>query len=252
VRERVGGSNYSFKPTPLRSFTFAPAQRSRNVFATARRGLTQVLAVMKDKRLSEKLIYLDSEFISRLYESEFNCSPKTQITRTQGVQASASVAFFSGGGNSSETRSYGISSLEMLDKLNNRLLQYRDFADLDYKMDLPSAYCWLEGFLGISKIKVTRTKQTITLIGKPEPGKKKSREEFIGEEAFFSFNCGNAKFALSPTDQYFMSGISAFKGLTHLLVDRLSLPSRALVRVFSANTSFGEWIATPLVMYDTD
>lgn len=127
---------------------------------------------MKDKRLPEKLIYLDSEFVSRLYESEFDCSPKTQITRTEGIQASASLAFFSGGGSSSESRSYGISSLEMLDKLHNRLLQYPDFATLDYKMDSPSTYCWLEGVLGISKIKVTRTKQAITLIGKPDSDKK--------------------------------------------------------------------------------
>lgn len=207
---------------------------------------------MKDKRLSEKLIYLDSEFVSRLYESEFDYSPKTQITRTEGIQASASFAILSGGGNSSESRSYGISSLEMLDKLQNRLLKYPDFEALDYKMDLPSTYCWIEGSLGISKIKVTRTMQTITLIGKPDQNRSAKNEEFLGEEAFFSFKSSDANFALSPTDQYFMSGIAAFKGLTHLLVDKLSLPSRALVRVFSANTSFGEWIATPLVIYDTD
>ncbi|MGV7167600.1 hypothetical protein [Xanthomonas citri] len=207
---------------------------------------------MKDKRLSERLIYLDSEFVSRLYESEFDYSPKTQITRTEGIQASASIAFLSGGGNSSESRSYSISSLEMLDKLHNRIINYPDFATLDYKMDSPSTYCWIEGALGISKIKVTRTKQTITLIGKSNPNKSEKSEELVGEEAFFSFKSGDAKFALSPTDQYFMSGIAAFKGLTHLLVDRLSLPSRALVRVFSANTSFGEWIATPLVIYDTE
>ena len=207
---------------------------------------------MKDKRLSEKLIYLDSEFVSRLYESEFDYSPKTQITRTEGIQASGSIAFLSGGGNSSGSRSYSISSLEMLDKLHNRLLKYPYFATLDYKMNSPTTYCWIEGTLGISKIKVTRTKQTITLIGKPDPNKSEKSEEFVGEEAFFSFKSGDAKFALSPTDQYFMSGIAAFKGLTHLLVDRLSLPSRALVRVFSANTTFGEWIATPLVIYDTE
>lgn len=205
---------------------------------------------MKDKKLSEKLIYLDSEFVSRLYESEFDYSPKTQITRTEGIQASASIAFLSGGGNSSERRSYSISSLEMLDELKKRLLKFPDFASIDYKMYSPSIYCWLEGTLGISKIKVTRTKQTITLIGTPSPNKNVKSDELIGEEAFFSFTSGDAKFALSPTDQYFMSGIAAFKGLTHLMIDRFSLSSRALVRVFSANTSFGEWIATPLIIYD--
>ena len=137
---------------------------------------------MKDKRLSEKLIYLDSEFVSRLYESEFDYSPKTQITRTEGIQASGSIAFLSGGGNSSESRSYSISSLEMLDKLHNRLLKYPYFATLDYKMNPPTTYCWIEGTLGISKIKVTRTKQTITLIGKPDPNKSEKSEEFVGNE----------------------------------------------------------------------
>ncbi|EIU1298262.1 hypothetical protein ACGHAZ_002998 [Pseudomonas aeruginosa] len=207
---------------------------------------------MNDKRLSEKLIYLDSDFISRLYESEFNYSPKTQITRTESIQASASLALFSGGGNSSESRSYSVSSLEMLDRLGKRLKSYPEFSSLDYKMDSPSAYCWLEGVLGVSKIEVTKTTHTITLIGKPDPNKPEKSSGIIGEEVFFSFKSGDSKFALSPTDQYFMSGIAALKGLTHIVVDRLSIPSRALVRVFSANTSFGEWIATPLVIYDTD
>ncbi|HBO4529607.1 TPA: hypothetical protein L4U56_003961 [Pseudomonas aeruginosa] len=207
---------------------------------------------MNDKRLSEKLIYLDSDFISRLYESEFNYSPKTQITRTEGIQASASLALFSGGGNSSESRSYSVSSLEMLDRLGKRLKSYPEFCSLDYKMDSPSAYCWLEGILGVSKIEVTRKTHTITLIGKPDPNRPGKSSGIIGEEVFFSFKSGDSNFALSPTDQYFMSGIAAFKGLTHIVVDRLSIPSRALVRVFSANTSFGEWIATPLVIYDTD
>jgi hypothetical protein len=207
---------------------------------------------VKDKRLSEKLIYLDSDFISRLYESEFDYFPRTQITRTEGIQASASIAFFSGGGNSSETRSYSVSSFEMLNKLHERLSMYPEFNTLDYKMDSPSAYCWIEGALGISKVSVTRKRQTITLIGKPDPNRKPDTEEFIGEEAFFSFKTHDANFALSPTDQYFMSGVAAFKGLTHLLIDRLSLPSRALVRVFSAHTSFDEWIATPLVIFDIE
>lgn len=207
---------------------------------------------MKDKKLPEKLIYLDSEFISNLYEAEFDCSPQTQITRSEGMQASASIAFFSGGGNSSESRTYGISSLEMLDKLKERISKYPDFSSLNYKMDSPSSYCWIKGFLGISKITVTRSTHTVTLVGRPTTPNKDLKNGPIGEEAFFSFKSGEHKFALSPTDHYFTSGIAALKGLTHLVIDRLSIPSTALVRVFSANTAFGEWIATPLVIYDAD
>ena len=207
---------------------------------------------MKDKSLAERLIYLDTEFISRLYESEFDVSPETRITRTEGLQASVSLALFSGGGNSSESKTYSISTLEMLDVLEDRLNKYPISPTIDYSMDLPSLYCWVDGTLGISSVKVTKRKHTITLIGKPNPEKNKGSEEFVGEETFFKIKSDAAHFALSPIDQYFVSGIAAFKGLTHLVIDTLSMPCRALIRVFSAKTSFGEWIATPLVIYDPD
>lgn len=204
---------------------------------------------MKDKSLAERLIYLDTDFVTRMYEAEFDFSPKILITRTQATQASASVALFSGGGSSSESKSYSLSTLEMLDQLTKRLAKYPDFDHLQ-DMDAPSKYAWVDGTLGISKVKVRRTSHTITLIGKPDPAKPRTTEEFIGEEVFFTLKSGDSKFALSHTDEYFVPGVASFKGLSHLVIDRLSLPCRALLRVFSANTSFGEWIATPLVIYD--
>jgi hypothetical protein len=204
---------------------------------------------MKDKSLAERLIYLDTDFVTRLYEAEFDVSPKTLITRTQTMQASASVALFSGGGSSSESKSYSLSTMEMLDQLTKRLAKYPDL-NHDQEMDAPSEYAWVDGTLGISKVTVTRTSHTITLIGKPDPTKPRSTEEFVGEEVFFALKSGDTKFALSATDEYFVPGIASFKGLSHLVIDRLSLPCRALLRVFSANTSFGEWIATPLIIYD--
>lgn len=204
---------------------------------------------MKDKSLAERLIYLDTDFITRLYEAEFDISPKTLITRTQAMQAGVSVALFSGGGSSSESKSYSVSTLEMLDQLTKRLAKYPDLAH-DQEMDSPSTYVWVDGALGISKVKVTRSSHTIKLIGKPDPNKPGKAEEYVGEEAFFALKSGDTKFALSPTDEYFVPGVASFKGLSHLVIDRLSLPCRALLRVFSANTLFGEWIATPLVIYD--
>jgi hypothetical protein len=54
--------NYSFKPTPLRSFSFAPALRLRKAFATARRGLTQVLGhAMNLDELAKKIQDLSSD-----------------------------------------------------------------------------------------------------------------------------------------------------------------------------------------------
>lgn len=205
---------------------------------------------MKNKSLAERLIYLDTDFVSRLYESEFNVSPKISITRTQGLQASASLPLFSGGGSSSESKSYSVSTLEMLDQLSKRFDRYPIFEESAYTMGSPSGYFWIDGVFGTSKVSLSRTTHTITLIGGPDPTKPPETKEFMGEEAFFSIKSGETRFALSPTDEYFVPGIAAFKGLSHLVIDHLSLPCRALLRVFSAKTSFKEWIATPLVIYD--
>lgn len=205
---------------------------------------------MKDKSLAERLIYLDTDFVSRLYEAEFDVSPRTSITRTQGLQASASLPLFSGGGSSSESKSYSVSTLEMLDQLSKRFDTYPEFEDSAYTMDSPSRHFWVDGVFGTSKVSVSRTTHTITLIGKPDPTKPRKTEEFVGEEAFFSIQSGETRFALSPTDEYFVPGIAALKGLSHLVIDRLSMPCRSLLRVLSANTSFKEWVAIPLIIYD--
>lgn len=207
---------------------------------------------MRDKSLAERLIYLDVDFVSRLFESEFDVSPRTQITRTQSLQAAASLPLFSGGGSTSESKAYQVSTLEMLDQLAKKLGKYRRFEDSDYMMDLPSRIFWVDGVLATSKVRLSRATRAITLHGEPSKDAPQKSEEFVGEEAYFSIKSGDSKFALSPTDEYFVPGMSAFKGLSHLVIDRLSMPCKALLRVFSANTSFREWVAVPLVIYDQD
>jgi hypothetical protein len=199
---------------------------------------------------AKSLLYLDSEFISRLYEQEFNVTAPTQITRTDSVQASASIAFFSGGGNSSESRTYSVSPTAMLKELTSTLDALPSFEELRFALDQPSAICWVEGSFGTTTLEVTRNTHTIRLIGAPDPEKHKPKSEFIDKETYFSLKASSSKFALSTTDHYFTSGLAGLKGLTNLVIDRFSLPCRALLRVISANTSHGEWIAIPLLIYD--
>lgn len=207
---------------------------------------------MKDKSLAERLIYLDVDFVSKLFESEFDVSPQTQITRTQGLQAAASLPLFSGGGSTSVSKAYQVSTLEMLDKLANKLSKYRRFEDSDYTMDLPSRILWVDGVLTTSKVRLSRATRTFTLHSERPKDASPNSEEFVGEEAYFSIKSGDSTFALSPTDEYFVPGMSALKGLSHMVIDRLSMPCKALLRVFSANTSFKEWVVVPLVIYDQE
>lgn len=205
---------------------------------------------MKDRSLAERLIYLDVDFVSRLFEAEFEVSPHTQITRTQGLQASASLPIFSGGGSSSESKAYKLSTLEMLDQLTKRLSIYPRFEDSIYKMNLPSRTFWIDGVLTTNKVTMSRTTHSIVLKADPDSRGAQKSEEAVGEQAYFTIKSGDTSFALSPTDDYFVPGIAALKGLSHLVIDRLAMPCTALLRVFSAETSFKQWIALPLVIYD--
>ena len=206
---------------------------------------------MSDHRVTEKLIYLDTDFVSRLYEDEKGVSTKTTIIRSQTLEASASIALFSGGGSTMESRSYEISSTQMLSEIRKRLEKYEDFEAESFKKDSPSAYFWVDGVLTISKIKVTRTHSTITLAGPPKSNEQPSKQ-IVGEEAYFCIKGGDFRFALSASDQFFVPGVAAFKGMAHIAIKQLGLPCRALIRVFSAETNAKEWLATPLIIYDAD
>jgi len=40
--------------------------------------------------------------------------------------------------------------------------------------------------------------------------------------------------------------------MARLVIDQMALPCTALLRVYSARTSFEEWVATPLIMHDAE
>ncbi len=206
---------------------------------------------MKNTPSFENLIYLDAGFISGLYEDEKGISTKTTITRSQTLDASASVAFFSGGGSTTESRTYEISSTKMLGELQKRLNKYPKFDPNSFSFDSPSAYVWTEGVLTINKVKVTRTKSTVALAGPPGSGQSPTTET-VGEEAYFCIKKKEVKLALSPSDQFFVPGVAALKGMAHIVIKRMGLPCKALVRVYSAQTNADEWLATPLIIYDAD
>lgn len=207
--------------------------------------------VSSPRPLLERLIYLDPDFVSRLYETEFKVNPETKITRTQGLHASAAIPVFSGGGSSSESRTYGVSTMEMLEKLEARMQSYPDFSDMSLPADGPSKICWLSGHLSIGVITHFRKSTTITILGRPASSTEPNNGECLGEERYFRVHAGSIEVALSPKDDYFASGVSAFRELTKIAVEQLALPCRALVRVFAASTPFGERLATPLVILDS-
>lgn len=199
---------------------------------------------------SLKIIYLDKEFISILYESEKGYSPQTKITKTEGAKASASLPIFTAGISSVESKSYSISTVGMLKELSKRLNKFGSFNESSHELGKSSLYCWVEGNLTIDQVEVKRRKYTVTIVGEPKPNPTDHPEKVVAEEVYFALKTETENFALVSTPDYFSSGLASFIELADTVIGQTHMPVKALIRVFSAQTSFKHWVAAPLVVIE--
>jgi hypothetical protein len=71
----------------------------------------------------DKLIYLDLEFISRKYEENFGADPAEKITKQEGAKAGVKALFANVGITTQESRTYSITSRQMLHALWEHLVR---------------------------------------------------------------------------------------------------------------------------------
>lgn len=189
-------------------------------------------------KIYEKILYLDKEFISSMYEEEKNISPSTVISRTESLKASATVPLFSGGASTAECKSFSISTNGMFRELLPILKEYPNYNKENYKMKLPSFICWAKGMLTINKIERTS--------GSGE------NKKVLGKENYFALVEKGERFTLAivPTKEYWSSGISTFQTLIENVIGPIEMPVKMLVRIYSAQTSFEEPMAVPIVIMD--
>jgi hypothetical protein len=201
--------------------------------------------------LNDRLIYLDREYISSYFEAATGASPETLITRTEGLNAGIKVPLLNAGASSAESKSYSISTLKMLFEVIQKLDQIKPFQQDSHQVGARSSVCWVDGLLTVGGVKVKRRTHHFKFgfDGSPPP---ESEEEFVAEEKFFLVKSGESKFALITSPDYFTTGLDAFPGLQGSVVNQVNIPVRALLRVFSAKSSFEEWVSSPLVILEKD
>jgi hypothetical protein len=186
----------------------------------------------------EKLIYLDKEFISSMYEEENSHSPNTTITRSQSLNASAKIPLFSGGASSTECKSFSISTIGMLKELFQQLEKYPQYKKENHEMSSSSYICWAKGMLTINEVERTSGS-----------GKNK---KILGKENYFALVEEGEKFTLAvvPTKEYWVSGVSTFQTLMENIIGPIEMPVKMLARIYSAETSFEEPMSVPIVILD--
>ena len=199
----------------------------------------------------ESLIYLDREYISNFYEIYEGKSPDTEIVRTETIKAGVSIPLFSGGAASTESKKYTISSLQMLQRVLPKLEVFGQVEHSQIQLGKHSITGWVEGNFTVERT-VKKQSEKREFSGRPHrPNLVIPYDPVIGEQTYFGISFGNqGSLALITSPEYFVSGFDAFIKLSEVVLDRLNIPVRALVRIYSANTEFGQWLATPLYIYE--
>jgi len=205
---------------------------------------------MDKKGIFESLIYLDKEYISAKYEEISDFNPVTSITKTEGLNAGVKIPLLSAGASSIESKTYSISTNTMLANIFDELNLVGEFESKKHAIGQKSKIAWVTGTLSVAKVTLSQTKHTVTIIGTPKESDGITTEK-LAEERFFRI-CGedNLKLALITSPDYFYSGIDSFQSLLGTVVHQVSIPVRALVRVFSSKSALDEWIACPLIIIE--
>lgn len=207
---------------------------------------------MQETGIFDSLIYLDKEYISAKYEEITGYTPDTSITKTEGFNAGIRIPILNAGASSIESKSYKLSTSAMLSTILSELSKLNEFSSADHTLGQRSKIAWVTGNFFVSQVKVTRTKQTFTIVGKPKETDSTTKEQ-VAEESYFKISTNDEiNFALITAPDYFSSGIDSFRSLTGSVVHLVDIPVRALLRIYPSKSAFEEWIATPLIIIEDD
>lgn len=194
---------------------------------------------MLTDELHTSLVYLDRDYVAGKYEIISGHSPSSQITKTQGKKAGASIPVFSAEVSAIETRTFPISSLEMLATVMPTIRKEGEIDPSGFKRDMVSQVGWVTARLG-------------TLTARSSKGVSGTPTYEEGEEqGCFTLLHGSIKLALITTPDYFVSGLDALLKMHKVLLRDMTMPVRAFVRIIAAQDYLDQWIAIPYVIYES-
>lgn len=192
-------------------------------------------------RLLNRLVYLDTAYISDLYEVVTGKSPKTVIAKNQGKKAGASIPLFSAEVSAQETRTYSVSSLQMLASVLDELMEEPAVEPADLRPATSSTYGWLQGELSAFSVKSTVLDS------------KSGEQRVLASDAYFLLRgARGADFALITTPEYFAPGMGTFLKMQQTALKELKIPVRTYARLPAARDHMGQWVAIPLVVLEQE
>lgn len=207
---------------------------------------------MEARSLLQSLVYLDRDFIAAAFEALKGHAPITQITKNEGMNAGAKIPFFSAGLSAAETKSFTVSTFGMLLQLLPDFQSYPEHSSPPVGDTEPSRIAWIEGELSVFKVVVRQGSKDHDQLSKSGSLSVAYKNPEKASETYFAIRTaeGRLKIALITTPDYFSSGFGSLLNLYETVLESVSIPVRALVRVYDATSSFNEWVGVPLVVYE--
>jgi hypothetical protein len=179
---------------------------------------------------TDKLIYLDAEFISAKYEEIKKVNPATQLTRTEGLKAGISVPMLSAGAHTQETKSFSISTRQMYQEISKDIEKYPNFEPERFENHKGTKIVWLEGEITIAE-----------WVGSQD---KDDRYEF------YELGIDNKRVAFLTHREYFASGFSEVFEASTALKGNISIPVRVLARVMWYVETAKNYTACPYLIFE--
>ena len=178
----------------------------------------------------DELIYLDLEFISRKYEEEFGADPAQRITKQEGANAGVKALFANAGITTQESRTYSITSRQMLHTLWNQLATtYTPFKEFQNYQG--TQISWIDGSLTLGEWGDSNSKN---------PGYE-----------FYQLNHNSERTALLSNNSYFSAGFAKIFGASLALKGNISIPVKCLARVMWHVDDARNYVACPYIIIES-
>ena len=181
----------------------------------------------------DKLIYLDIEFISRKYEELTGANPKEAITKQEGANAGIKALFMNAGVHTQESRSYSITSRDMLLKIWSDLnKKYQAFNEKQFENYRGTHISWTKGELTIGE------------------WKKRNSEE-LGYE-LYELNHNSETTALLSNKEYFSAGFREIFNASDALKLNVGIPVMCLARIMWHAEAAKNYVACPYIIIELE
>jgi hypothetical protein len=190
------------------------------------------------QNIISQLIYLDSDFISLVYENITNESPQTYFSKTQGNKGDGYDDLFSSDIQSKETKSFNKSSLAMIKDIYDELKKYPQFESKDFKNYEGTQTVWFDGQFTMGE-----------WINSKNAGTEKEEKQ---NHIMYEIKGKDCDYALLAQPQLFSSNIGSLIEASPAIRRYIGIPIKALGRVLYYLEDANRFVVTPYLIIESE